>query len=119
MPYQEKVWLKFEQLMFDFEITLFWIYSYYWTDLDQPSTGYIATLGSSYYVTTNSAISLSAITKNEWVDSYIFYHKNNNGRRTKIWFRGNTLKWYRYSDSGNNSDAQFNTYGKRYYWLAL
>ena len=105
--------------MFNFEITLFWIYSYYWSTLYNPPTGDVITLGCSYNVTYNSAIGLSGITKGEWVQNRTFYHKNNNGRGTKVWFQGNTLKWYRYSDSGNNSDAQFNIYGKRYYWLAL
>lgn len=105
--------------MFDFEITLFWIYSFYLNDLHNPSNGYITILGCDNNATFNTAISLSGIPKGTWVDNYEFYYHNNNGRGVKVWFQGNVFKWYKYSDGGNDSDAQFNIHGKRYYWLAL
>ena len=100
--------------MFDFEITLFWIYSFYLNDLHNPSNGYITILGCDNNATFNTAISLSGIPKGTWVDNYEFYYHNNNGRGVKVWFQGNVFKWYKYSDGGNDSDAQFNIHGKRY-----
>lgn len=105
--------------MFDFEITLFWIYSFYFDNLRNPSNGYITILGCDFSADFCSAISLNGILKGEWVSNYEFYYHTNNGRGTKIWFQGNTFKWYRYSDSGDNSKAQFNANRKKYYWLAL